>query len=352
LTPELENTDAQSLPFVSLVMPVRNESKYIGPAIDSIVESTYPKELIELIVVDGQSSDETIDIANRYQDVLKITVLSNTKRTVPGSMNLGIEQAQGEIIVRLDAHAIYSSRYISSCVNLLLTTNAWNVGGTQNAIGETLFGKAVALAVNSRLGAGSSYDVRSDNRWTDTVFLGAWWKKTLAHLGGFDEDWTVNQDYELNLRIRQAGGGILYSPDIEVSYFTRSTPKSLFRQFFRYGKWRVKTLNKYPAMANPKHFLPPLALMAMVIGLIATAAGYYQPIAVLGIGYLGVLVWITAPKITAGSPRVLLQVPISSIILHLSWSMGFWAGLLKFGIPKITIYSRNSVAPPISNPPK
>ncbi len=328
----VNSTNDLSPPFVSVVMPVRNEARFIDACLSSVFDGDYPVDRLEVIVVDGESTDQTRQIVERLGEKWPIRLVGNPKRTVPPAMNLGIAAAQGEYIVRMDGHCIYDGRYIAECIESLQTTEADNVGGAQRPRGKSYFERALAAVLRSGFAAGSSYWDRPAERWVETVFLGAWKKSTLDELGGFDEEWTVNQDYELNARLRKAGGKILYSPDIKADYYVRSGIRPLIRQHFRYGTYRVKTLNRYPETVNLRHFIPPGLVLVLVAAMLLTLWNPW-PLAVVAAVYVAT---VLAAGIVAASRSSWRLAPVAVLLLpviHLSWGIGFLNGVRRWGLP-------------------
>lgn len=329
--------------MVSVIIPMRNEENFIGACLDSIIANDYPKEHLEVIVVDGMSSDRSreivLDYAARHS---YIRLLDNPGCMAPTALNIGIREARGEIIIRMDAHTVYAFDYISSSVELLQTSGAANVGGLQRAVGNNYISNAIALATTSRFGIGDAkYRYAEKEMWVDTVYLGAWYKKTLETIGGFNEEWVANEDYELNYRLRVAGGKILLSPKIRCWYFVRDSLRKLARQYFRYGMWKVKTLVAYPDSLRWRQMAPPILVIALLLSMILLVSeqkiGLFIPVTYF-VGSLVASV-VVAPK------RGLRYLPILPIVfwtLHLSWGTGFFVGIMRFGIPSIspTIFAR------------
>lgn len=324
------------MPHVTVVMPVLNEEKFLRRSLDSVVSNDYPPEQLEVLVVDGGSRDGTLEIVSAYaQRHPNLHVVQNPGRTQARAMNLGLAQASGEVIVRMDGHTVYAPDYIRQCVALLEQGKAVAVGGRQQAVGEGYFSRAVALAMNTPFVAGdAAYRIDGAEGWVDTVYLGAWSKAALDAAGGFDERWRINEDYELNVRLRARGGKILLSPRIRCSYFVRSSPTRLARQYFSYGMWKVKTLVVHPMSLRWRQLTPP----ALVLGLLVSAGlrGVWPVGAwVIPILYLAFLgggsLWIAA----RASWSYLPVLPLILLVAHLTWGLGFWVGVVRFALPRI-----------------
>jgi len=253
---------------VSLIMPCYNEADYVSRSLDSIVSNDYPKGNMEVIVYDGGSRDGTLGILEKYQNKHEfIKFKNNPERIQAAALNYGIVDAKGEIIIRADAHCIYEKDYISQIVRLLDETDAVNVGGAQIGIGDSFFSTTVAMAMSNPFISGNAYYRSGNNapRYVDTVFLGAWRKRDLIKIGGFDESFVINEDYELNYRLREKGGKVLFSPSIKVKYFVRSSFLKLIRQYFRYGYWKVKTIMEHPGSLVFRQLAAPIFLLSLVI---------------------------------------------------------------------------------------
>lgn len=325
-------------PLVSVIMPARNEEHYIGECLDSILANDYPHDRLEIVIVDGMSADGTREVVGRYmKDYLSIRLLDNPDRVTPTALNIGIRAARGEIVVRVDAHALYAVDYIRRCVELLQTSGADSVGGVQRCVGTNFISNAISVAVTSPFGIGNAhYRYVEREMWVDTVYLGAWWKSTLEAVGGFDETWLVNQDYELNHRLRKSGKRILLSPSIKCWYYVRPTLKGLLKQYFRYGFWKVKTLRKHPDSLMWRQLIPPAFIFALVLSLALTPILGKITGIVPGL-YLLAAALVSAKLVIRDRFQYIFILPVIFPIIHLAWGAGFIGGLFKWGIPRLTL---------------
>lgn len=328
------------------MMPLRNEEKVLAKCLDSLLANDYPHDRIEFILVDGMSTDSSPGIISSYQKKHpNIICIKNPGRIVPTGLNLAIRAAKGEFIVRVDSHTLYSTDYIRSCVELLETSGAANVGGPQTSIGTDYVSTSIALATTSRFGAGNAKFRYSDKEaWVDTVYLGAWRKDTLEKLGGFDEKFVVNQDYELNHRILASGGKILLSPRIKCQYFVRPSFSKFAKQYFRYGLWKVHTLKKHPDSLRWRQIAPPAFVLALIV---STVAGAFVPTfpwwslwALYGIACLAAGLKVGLVR----SPQHLPILPLVFAVLHFSWGLGFLIGLFRFGVPTLPFWTRKKTS--------
>lgn len=322
---------------VTVIIPMRNEERYIARCLDSILANDHPHERLEILVIDGESTDRSLEIVRDYSRRYPfIRALPNPKRLQAPAMNLGIRAARGEVIVRADAHVLYAPDYIRQCVQALRATGAANVGGVQRAEGQGFVGEAIAMATTSRFGIGDAQFRFSEKaQKVDTVYLGAWRKETLEAMGGYNEEWAVNEDYELNYRLRQSGGVVLLEPAIRCRYYVRDSLRALARQYARYGFWKVKTLVAHPNSLRWRQMLPPLLVGALLV------SALLLPIS----PWLGALVpalYAAATLVAAASTacrrgwRYFPLLPLVFATLHLSWGTGFLAGLCRWGVPRVT----------------
>lgn len=321
----------EEFPFISVVIPERNEEGWIAACLDSILEQTYPRERFEVIVVDGESDDGTLGVLATYGE--KIRVLSNPGRIVPTAMNIGIRASQGEIIARVDAHTTLEAGYLAAGVETLRRTRADNVGGPMISTGGGRQGDAIAAAMASPFGIGAQFHFATDEREVDTVYMGMYPRAVFERIGLFDEELVRNQDDELNYRLRKAGGRVFLTPRMRSRYQNRQSIRALARQFFQYGEWKVRVLQKHPMQMSWRHFVPPALVLALVVfGLLSpwlTAASLLLAL-VIGL-YLSGLVAATASAAAGRDPETALLVAAAFATMHLSWGAGFLAGISRFG---------------------
>ena len=263
--------------FISIIMPVYNEEQYIDECIQSLLKQDYPKENMEWFFVDGMSRDSTVAILERYRAEYPglISILENKNKTVPYAMNIGIEKAKGEYIIRLDAHAEYESDYISKCVECLIRTGADNVGGIAITKGRGFTGKCIAKMLSSKFGVGNSqFRTNGESGYVDTVAFGAFKREVFENWGGFDVRLTRNQDNEINYRIRKNGGKVYLSNDIQFTYYCRDTVAGIGDMAMKNGKWNVITYKLCPGSMSIRHFIPLAFVLSIIVLLIL---GFVHP---------------------------------------------------------------------------
>lgn len=306
---------------VSVILPVLNEESYLERTVGAILSQDY-LGLIEVILALGPSRDQTQAIAERLSlaDSRIVLIASPTGRTAAG-LNLAIETARFEIIVRVDGHAEIPRDYISIAVSLLQKTGAVNVGGVMAAVGVTPFEKAVARAMRSPLGVGASrFHTGGAAGSVDTVYLGVFQRSALIAIGGFDERFTRAQDWELNFRLRSAGGTVYFDPRLQVTYRPRPTLLALSKQYFEYGRWRRVVSRRHQGTVNLRYLAPPFAVIGTVLSLIfgfLIANLYFIPAGI----YLFFLV--AAGLLIGKSARERSRLPLILLTMHMSWGAGF-----------------------------
>lgn len=319
------------LPFVSIVIPMRNEADHLRRCIDAILAQDYPADRFEVIVVDGESDDRSLEELRAYEG--RVRILHNPARIVPTAMNIGIRAAQGQIVARVDAHTLIEPDYIRTGVEMLERSGADNVGGSMHAIGGGSFGDAVALAMSSRFGIGAYFHFATRDRDVDTVYMGMYWRSIFERIGLFDEELVRNQDDELNYRLRKHGGRIFLTTRMRSHYQNRQSLGTLARQFFQYGVWKVRVLQKHPRQMSVRHFVPPaLVAVLLMTGLLAPWLWIARLLFATVFGAYAVALTAAAAAVAAPHGwRRFPQVLIAFAIMHLGWGVGFLVGAVRFG---------------------
>lgn len=325
--------------MISVICPIYNEEKYIAQCIDSILQQDYARNDMEVLFVDGMSTDRTREIIADY--ILKypfIKVLDNPFRIVPPAMNIGIRASKGDIIIRLDAHAIYPSDYFSELVAHLEKLSADNVGGVCRTlpVKNTIICRAIAIALSSSFGMGNSYFRVgvTEVMKVDTVPFGCFRRSLFDKIGLFDEELVRNQDDEFNGRIIKNGGVIYLLPHIVIDYYARDTVKKVSKMFYQYGLFKPLVNKKLGTPATIRQFFPMLFVAGLVIGGIISLASNI----LLGL-YLSViaLYLILAILFSIKDGHNFLLVPALIwiyISIHISYGWGYWVGIYKLCLKK------------------
>jgi glycosyltransferase involved in cell wall biosynthesis len=251
-------------PSVSIVIPCLNEERFISKCFDSIIANDYPNDRLEILVVDGMSEDGTRQIVREYAQQYPFIT--------PVAMNIGIKNAKFDIIIRMDAHSTYEKEYIAKCVKYLDEYNADNVGGMMRFVprDDTAIAKAIAIASCHPFGGGNAYyRVGSRKpRWVDTVLYGCYRRRVFEKIGFYNENLKRNQDLELNLRLKRAGGKILLHPAIEFYYYTRSDLKSVFRHRLVDGFWALFSLRFINKPLALRQYIPLVFVSGLIVSLV------------------------------------------------------------------------------------
>ena len=326
-----------STPAVSVIMPVINEEQHLADSVNRILAQEYAGT-INVVIAVGPSKDRTRAVADELQRTSdRVIVVDNPSGRTPAGLNAAIAAATGEVIVRVDGHAMIPPDYVAIAVETLERTGADNVGGIMAAEGVTDFGVAVARAMTSKFGVGgASFHVGGGEGPALTVYLGTFRRSALDRVGGYDETMVRAQDWEMNLRIRETGGLIWFTPAMLVTYRPRATVGALARQYHDYGRWRREVVRRHPSTLSLRYLAAPVAVAAIAIGLLlivlglVTGQGWLWTIGLIApLGYLAanllgsVISAVSAPLLHL---RSALWLPIVYGTMHLSWGAGFLRG--------------------------
>jgi len=324
-----------AMPFVSVILPIRNEAAFIERGLASVLRQTYPNDRMEVIVADGMSTDDSREriIGLAAKSEVPISIVDNIKKIAPTGLNRAIEEAIGEVIIRVDGHCEIEPDYIANCVELLQSGRAEGVGGPIETVGETPRAAAISMAMSSKFGVGGSAfrTVKDREMFTDTVAFPGYTRKIIDQAGAFNEELIRNQDDEYNFRIRKLGGRILLSPLIRSRYYSRSTFASLWKQYFQYGYWKVRVLQMHPKQMSLRQFVPFIFVSLLILLALLAPFSLISRIAFLGVIGTYLAANVTASFLIAGSriwtiPYLLL----SFSILHTAYGLGSVFGLVAF----------------------
>lgn len=315
--------------LVTILIPARNEEGFIGACLESILAQTWRR--LQVIVVDGDSSDRTREVVERYaeQDP-RVELMVNPNGSIPASLNVGLGAARGKWLVRVDAHSTIPPGYVGAIVNHLSTGRWGGVGGRKDAIAETPTGRAIATALASPFGVGNStYHHGTKLQTVDHIPFGAYPTSLLREIGGWDERLSANEDYELDHRVRRGGGRLLFDPSVTIAWRSRETIRDLFRQYRRYGRGKAAVVRMHPGSVRLRHLAAP-ALVAGWAAALAVALRWPIVLAFATVPYLlalGIAGALTARRAAAGVawPRV----AVAFAAMHVGWGIGFWEGLAR-----------------------
>jgi GT2 family glycosyltransferase len=314
------------------VLPIRNERSHVAACLEAIRRQTYPAELLEVIVVDGESTDGTADIvAKAASGDERIRMVTNADRTMPVGLNIGIRAASGDFVGVVSGHSVLPPDYVASAVDASLDTGAWSVGGRIVRRAETPMHRAIAIATSSRVGVGDSlHNYAAKAGWVETVFPGFWRRSLFDRVGPFDPEMIANEDNELSLRIRKAGGRIWYDPEIQVEYTPRASLGGLFQQYRDYGLGKMRVLRKHRGGLRWRH-LVPAAWVAFVVagGLLSILVPGVALIWLLGLAVYALTILVAGLRLQAGS-ATWWRIALALVTIHHAYGIGTWQGLLTW----------------------
>ncbi len=327
-------TIKRELPLVSFVIPMLNEAGAIRRCIESILQQDYPADRLEIVVVDGLSQDgsreEVAALAAAHDNV---HLYDNPLKRTPVSLNTGVRNATGEVIIILGAHTRIEPDFVHWNVHYMRELDIQCVGGTQVNTGDTFWQSAIGVGMGSRFGIPSApYRFYRKKRFVDTVVYAAYARELFDEVGYFDEELHISEDAEFNWRIRKAGHKIFFTPEIVSWYYPRPNLRKLARQFFNYGILRVNVIKKHPDAAKAVHLVPPLFVLGTLtlLALGVMWKSFWIACGALWLLYLLYLVlaaWITSRQ--NGCYRYLAALPAVFMTMHLSWGSGFLTGIFK-----------------------
>ena len=323
---------------LSVICPIYNEEKYIGPFLDSILQQDYPHNDLEILLVDGMSKDKTRDVICSYSKQYPfLRLIDNPQQTVPYAMNNGIKSANGNIIIRLDAHAEYPSNYFSVLVKKLdELEGAENVGGVCITLpcNDTVVATAISECLSNKFGMGNSYfrvgakDVMS----VDTVPFGCFRKTLFDKVGLYDTDMIRNQDDELNGRIIKNGGKIYLLPEVEIKYFARDKVSKVRKMFYQYGLYKPLGNKKLGSPATLRQFIPLIFVVWIILVLILSLIFPIIWIPYLTTIFIYLIIGVVEgckSAVKTGYISLVFIMPFVFDNIHFSYGVGYLHGLYK-----------------------
>jgi GT2 family glycosyltransferase len=300
-----------------------------------VLAQDYPRDRLEIIIADGLSNDGTREAVKAVQlENPSVSLIDNPGKIVSTGLNAALRVAKGEIIIRVDGHCEIARDYVSRCVSHLTDPKVDCVGGPLETVGETYAARAIAAAMSSSFGVGgSAFRVGTkEAKFVDTVAFPGFRRETIQRAGPFDEELVRNQDDEYSYRVRKLGGRVLLAPDIQSRYYSRASFRKLSKQYFQYGYWKVRVLQKHSRQMSARQFVPPLFVIALLLLCLTTplfVVSKWSLIAAVGAyGVLNLGATIAAAAKTGW--RFLPLFPIAFTIIHLSYGAGFLVGILRF----------------------
>jgi cellulose synthase/poly-beta-1,6-N-acetylglucosamine synthase-like glycosyltransferase len=321
------------VPMVTVVVPMRNEEEFIGGCLDSLIRQDYPPERLEVLVGDGRSEDTSRSIVlAKSQEHDFIRLLDNPKEIAAAALNQGIRNATGDVIIILSAHSSVADDFVSQNVAYLQKTGVDCVGGPIHSTSQSPLGQTISLAMSSPFGVGNAlFRYSQKEQYVDTVAFGAYQRQVFDEIGLFDEILVYNEDDEFNYRLRKHGGRILLTPAIRSSYHTRTSLGQLWSQYFRYGRGKIRVMQRHPESAMIRHFVPFAFVSALAVtGLLGVLnpAGLWLFLFVLA-SYLAVSLLFSIRICASHGWKHLPVLPVAFACLHFSYGLGTYSGLLS-----------------------
>jgi succinoglycan biosynthesis protein ExoA len=325
-------------PYVTIVMPIRNEEIYIERSLGAVLRQDYLPGRLEILIVDGMSTDTTREIIRRMikdkrEDTNSrcpiVMLIDNPDRFVTKALNIGVQQASGEVIILVGGHCEIAPNYVQRCVEVLQATEAECVGGPMMTVGETWIARTIALAQSTFFGVGgvAFRTGRAKPGYVDTVAFGAYRREIFEAIGGFDEELVRNQDDEFNFRLTQSGGKIWLDPSIRSVYYSRASLSGLWKQYFQYGYYKVRVIQKRGTVPSWRHLVPALFVIGLIVSFLLGII--WHPLWLLSVAGPYLLVNFIASLWVAWND-LFRPLPLVFAILHFSYGIGFLKGMWAF----------------------
>lgn len=330
-----------ALPLLSVILPVRNEEAFIEQTLSTVLAQTWDKNALEILVVDGQSTDRTRELAAAVlanAGVARFAILENPGQTAPCALNIGLRAARGPLIARVDGHCALDPRYFELAWGHLEQTGADGVGGRLETVGKGASAEAIAAAMSSAFGVGGAAfrlaGAEDSVVVADTIAFPVYRRATLDRVGFFDESFRRNQDDEYNFRLRKLGGRLLLAGNMRVQYFSRSSFTKLTRQYFEYGVYKIKVASRHPRQMSLRHWVPASFVLALLTSAVSLAFSPWPLVAVAGsygLANLGASVVVGFQRGFLAPTRWnrWIRLPLAFACLHLAYGAGCCFGLWK-----------------------
>lgn len=327
----MDTTTKTSLPFVSIILPVRNEGPFIAQTIDRLLCQDYPLDRMEIVVADGMSDDTTREVLAGYQARYPfIHVVDNPTRIAASGLNVAIDNSQGELILRVDGHSEVAPDFVSQSVRLLEEhPEVWSAGGPIVHAGTNRVGEAIAIVMSHPLGVGlATHRFPNYEGYVEGAQFPIYRRWIFDRVGKFDENLVRTEDDEHNYRITQAGGKIYVSPRVRYVYYVRDRLGNLFRQYFQYSFWRIPVIRKHKKPTTVRQVVPPLFFLTMIV-LALVGIWLRQPLVALALPaiYVTALVLVGISVIPRKGLAVACVVPVALATIHIAYALGIAYGL-------------------------
>lgn len=322
--------------LISVIVPTLNEERYIGGVLDDMLGQEGLAADVEVLVADGGSTDKTREIVAEYAIAHNVRLVDNPHRHQVFGYNLAIKAARGSIVCVIHAHARFSKTYLARCLEAKERTGAANVGGVVRHQGEGPVGKAIALAMSSPLGVGDSkYRHTTREQWCDSVMGTFMDRRIFDEIGFYNESNLVNEDCELNYRLRRGGYRVLVSPGIEATYYVRPSLIGLVKQYVRYGFYRRWTEVQHPHSVPLRVYAPPALLVGLLLSMVVAIFGHPllgSIVPLLYLGFLGIG-FLDGARRSKRLSLALLE-PVAIATMHLAFGFGWLRGLVTLRAPR------------------
>ena len=321
--------------MISFIVPIRNEVQFISKTIQSLLNQK-TKTDFEILIVDGLSIDGTREIIKDFQNnYSNIHLVNNPKRIVPIGFNKAISIAKGEIIIRVDGHATIKSDYIEQCLIAFEKTDADCVGGAIRNYSKGIFGNSINIAQSSNFGTGGAAFRKKINKgkYVSTLAFGAYKRHVFNEIGGYDEELIRNQDDEFNMRLIQNKGTIWLDPNIQSTYYPRSTLMKFFVQYLQYGFFKIRVMQKRRGFASFRHIIPLLFVSALFISLLLLSLSSISfPLKLILVSYVIYLLVATLNAFISSTQNFLsiIILPLSFFSMHFAYGLGSFFGIIYF----------------------
>ena len=322
--------------IVSVILPIRNELHYINKTINSIINQTFDGE-IEILIADGMSDDGTRNKIELLQKIHRnIYLIDNPQKIVSTGFNRALNIAKGDMILRVDGHSKLEPNYIKNSLALIGKMNADCVGGPIKHVSNGIIGESIIIAQSSIYGnGGARFRLKlKKGEYVDTLAFGCYKRKVFRDIGGYDEELKKNQDDEFNFRLIQNGGSIWLDPTIKSIYYSRNSLFKFFNQYFKYGFYKLRVMQKRKGISSYRQLVPPTFVLTIFFGIISHTLFkntiILNLVAICYILFCLLSVWLSFVKISKRAMLPKLLLPLTLLTMHFSYGFGFLLGSLKF----------------------